>query len=101
MKIIIGNPGSGKTKKILEYSAEHMVPVLCESTKRVQRLLDKSQGYGLKIPTPIYYKELNGDVKAVLIDDVERLLKAVFSLEISVVTINNTDNVEIIDIDKK
>ena len=46
MKIIFGNPGSGKTKALLEMSAKNNIPVLCESAARVQRLLVKAEGYG-------------------------------------------------------
>ena len=48
MKIIFGNPGSGKTKALLELSAKNNIPVLCESAARVQRLLVKAEGYGYK-----------------------------------------------------
>ena len=53
MKIIFGNPGSGKTKALLEMSAKNNIPVLCESAARVQRLLVKAEGYGFKIPSPV------------------------------------------------
>ena len=35
MKIIFGNPGSGKTKALLELSEKNNIPVLCESAARV------------------------------------------------------------------
>ena len=43
MKIILGNPGSGKTKKILQMSAENNIPVLCESQARRERLFVKAR----------------------------------------------------------
>jgi hypothetical protein len=99
MNIIIGNPGSGKTKKILELSARNSIPVLCESEERVQRLLYKAMGYGYKIPTPIYVKELTDDVKNVYIDDIEKLLSVLITANISAITINT--EVEVLNLDNR
>ena len=65
MKMIIGEPGSGKTKEILALSSINNVPILCESEERVSRLITKAQGYGYKIPTPIVYNQIDDSVKTV------------------------------------
>ena len=100
MKIIFGNPGSGKTKALLELSAKNNIPVLCESAQRVQRLLVKAEGYGFKIPSPVTVDELNNSVPAVYIDDIKRVLEVVLNVRLAGVTVNN-DNLEIVDLDAK
>lgn len=87
MKIIIGAPGSGKTKEILKMSAEKNIPILCESADRATRLLIKSQGYGYKIPTPIIYSEAKA-TDVVFVDDVERLLNAMLPCKVETITYN-------------
>lgn len=100
MKIIFGNPGSGKTKALLELSAKNNIPVLCESAQRVQRLLVKAEGYGFKIPSPVTVDELNSSIPAIYIDDVKRVLENVLNIRLAGITINN-DNLEIVDLDAK
>ena len=100
MKIIFGNPGSGKTKALLELSAKNNIPVLCESAARVQRLLVKAEGYGYKIPAPLTFDELNDKVAEVYIDDVKRVLEAVLNIRLAGITINN-DALEIVDLDAR
>ena len=100
MKIIFGNPGSGKTKALLELSAKNNIPVLCESAARVQRLLVKAEGYGFKIPAPLTFDELNDRVAEVYIDDIKRVLEAVLNIKLAGITINN-DSLEIVDLDAK
>lgn len=100
MQIIFGNPGSGKTKRLLEMSAKNNIPVLVESDARVQRLLVKAQGYGVKIPAPITINQLNDGIKAVYIDDVKRLVEGVLKVSLKAITVNN-DDLEIIDLDAK
>ena len=53
MKLILGNPGSGKTKVLLALSEKNNIPILSESDARVQRLLVKASNYGFHIPTPV------------------------------------------------
>ena len=100
MKIIFGNPGSGKTKALLEQSAKNNIPVLCESAARVQRLLVKAEGYGYKIPAPLTFDELNENVSVVYIDDIKRVLEAVLNIRLAGITINH-DDLEIVDLDAK
>lgn len=95
MKIILGNPGSGKTKKILQLSAENNIPILCESKDRFDRLVTKARGYGFIIPEPIIYTELTENIETVYVDDVQRLLEGIFNLKIEGITINTVDKTEI------
>ena len=91
MKLIIGEPGSGKTKEILALSSINNVPILCESEERVSRLITKAQGYGYKIPTPIVYNQVDESVKTVYVDDIERLLKAMLPCNVDIITYNAED----------
>ena len=101
MKIIFGNPGSGKTKALLEMSAKNNIPVLCESAARVQRLLVKAEGYGFKIPAPLTVDEIDSSVPAVYIDDIKRVLEIVLNIILAGITVNRDDDVEVIDLDAK
>ncbi len=95
MKMIIGEPGSGKTKEILALSSINNVPILCESEERVTRLITKAQGYGYKIPTPIVYNQIDASVKTVYIDDIERLLKVMLPCNVDITTYNAEDKANI------
>lgn len=95
MKLILGNPGSGKTKRILAISAEKNVPVLAESPQRVQRLLVKAQGYGIDIPTPITIDQLDGTIKEVIVDDIERFMSIALGVKIDALAINRDGSYEL------
>lgn len=95
MKIIFGAPGSGKTKAILELSAKNNIPVLCESSARVRRLLEKAQGYGFDIPTPVTIADLDGSVEKVYIDDIKRVLDVALKINLCGVTVNHVEEIEI------
>ena len=101
MKILFWNPGSGKTKALLEMSAKNGIPVLCESEARVQRLLYKAQGYGVRIPMPITINQLNEGIKAVYIDDVKRLVEVVLKVDLRAITVNRDEECEVIDLDAR
>lgn len=100
MKIIVGYPGSGKTKYVLKQSADRNIPVLCESQARLERLLVKAQGYGFSIPRPIVFDEVTSQTKEVLIDDIERLLSAMLNCKVLEVSINVENEEDIINLDK-
>ena len=101
MQIIFGNPGSGKTKVLLEMSAKNNIQILVESDARVQRLLVKAQGYGVKIPAPITINQLNEGIKAVYIDDVKRLVEGVLHVDLKAITINRDEECEVVDLDAR
>lgn len=71
---IIGEPGSGKTKKLMEYCQEENVPLAC---KNPDAMRVKARAYGFKIDIISYQEYLwqtkynKGDV---YIDDIEELL---------------------------
>ena len=98
MKILLGSPSTGKTKKILELSSTTGVPVLCESTARVERLIEKARGYGFSIPTPVTYDTLNPSIKAVYIDDLAAFVEKMLNVRVAAYTINNTDETEIVNL---
>jgi len=99
MKLIFGNPGSGKTKALLALSEKNNVPILAESDARVQRLLVKASNYGFNIPTPVTANELNDSIKAVYVDDVARLLETLLHINVECITVNRDDSLEIQDLD--
>lgn len=101
MKLIFGNPGSGKTKALLELSAKNNIPVLCESQARVERLLVKAKGYGYDIPLPVTMNSLSEDVKEVYIDDIKRVLDAVLHTSLAGITVNSDEDLEVVDLDKR
>lgn len=97
MKLILGNPGSGKTKRILELSAKNRIPVLCESQARVERVLVKAAGYGYKIPTPICLDELKEGME-VYIDDVKRFMEIALKCKLSGIAVNTSEETEFINL---
>ena len=99
MKLILGNPGSGKTKALLALSEKNNVPILAESDARVQRLLVKASNYGFNIPTPLTVNDLDSSVAAVYVDDVQRLLETILHVNVASITINRDENLEIKDLD--
>jgi hypothetical protein len=99
MKLIFGNPGSGKTKALLALSEKNNVPILAESDARVQRLLVKASNYGFNIPTPLTVNDLDSSVKEVYVDDVQRLLETVLHVNVECITINRDETLEIKDLD--
>ena len=84
MKIILGNPGSGKTKALLALSQEKQIPILCESDSRVERLLVKAQGYGYNIPTPLTLEKAK-KAKEVLVDDVDRFFEQALGVKLAAI----------------
>ena len=99
MKLILGNPGSGKTKVLLALSEKNNIPILSESDARVQRLLVKASNYGYNIPTPVTVEQLNADITEVYIDDVKKLLETLLRVNVECITINRDDSYEIKDLD--
>ena len=94
MKLIVGSPGSGKTREILKLSEENNIPILCESADRVTRLMIKAQGYGFKIPTPVVYDEVK-ESESVYVDDVSRLLKAMLPCKVDIITYNSEEKEDV------
>ena len=99
MKLILGNPGSGKTKALLALSEKNNIPILSESSARVQRLLVKASNYGFHIPTPVTVDELNASITEVYVDDVKKLLETLLHVNLGCITINRDESLEIKDLD--
>ena len=99
MKLILGNPGSGKTKALLALSEKHNIPILSESDARVQRLLVKASNYGYNIPTPVTVDQLNDDITEVYVDDVKKLLETLLHVNLGCITVNRDETLEIKDLD--
>ena len=99
MKLILGNPGSGKTKVLLALSEKNNIPILSESSARVQRLLVKASNYGFHIPTPVTVDELDASITEVYVDDVKKLLETLLRVNLGCITINRDESLEIKDLD--
>jgi hypothetical protein len=99
MKLILGNPGSGKTKALLALSEKNNIPILSESSARVQRLLVKASNYGFHIPTPVTVDELDASITEVYVDDVKKLLETLLHVNLGCITINRDESLEIKDLD--
>ena len=100
MKLILGNPGSGKTKVLLALSEKNNIPILSESSARVQRLLVKASNYGYSIPTPVTVEELDASITEVYVDDVKKLLETLLNVNLGCITINRDDELVVEDLDK-
>lgn len=102
MKIILGSNGSGKTKKMIEYSAAHNVAILCESKARADRLLQKAMGYGMKIPLPVVFDEFDpAHTKVVCIDEINGLIEKLLNVKVEALSINVDNIADIEDLDKR
>jgi hypothetical protein len=99
MKLILGNPGSGKTKALLALSEKNNIPILSESSARVQRLLVKASNYGFHIPTPVTVDELDASITEVYVDDVKKLLETLLHVNLGCITVNRDESLEIKDLD--
>ena len=99
MKLILGNPGSGKTKALLALSEKNNIPILSESSARVQRLLVKASNYGFHIPTPVTVDELDASITEVYVDDVKKLLETLLHVNLGCLTVNRDESLEIKDLD--
>lgn len=102
MKIILGSNGSGKTKKMIEYSAANNVAILCESKARADRLLQKAMGYGMKIPLPIVFDEFDPThTKVVCVDEINGLIEKVLKVRIEAISINVDNIADMEDLDNR
>ena len=99
MKLILGNPGSGKTKALLALSEKNNIPILSESSARVQRLLVKASNYGFHIPTSVTVDELDASITEVYVDDVKKLLETLLRVNLGCITVNRDESLEIKDLD--
>ena len=99
MKLILGAPGSGKTKALLKLSEENNIPVLCENSARVIRLLEKADGYGFRIPTPVVKEDLNENIKEVYVDDVKILLETLLNVKLGAIVVNKDDDFGSIEVE--
>ena len=101
MDIIIGNAQSGKTTALIKRSAETGATIVCVTGSVVKRVQDKAAKLSLEIPTPISHYDLlkidgPSDIKAILIDDADELLRRVamgptFDLSIDAIAMSGTE----------
>ena len=83
MKIIIGEVGSGKTKAILKESQDKGAPILTDSIRRKEKLLDKAERYGFTIPVPMVVGEdcipTDGEY---IVDNIKTVLEKIFGSKV-------------------
>ena len=79
--IVYGGRGNGKTKRAVEYSAEHNIRILVTDDNRRSNVMQTAKYLGLKIPTPVTIEEIiNGKYrreKNIVVDDVEDVIKSI------------------------
>ena len=80
MKIIIGEVGSGKTKAILKESQDKKAPILTDSTRRKEKLLDKAERYGFTVPVPMVVGE--DCIPTYIIDNIKTVLEKIFGSKV-------------------
>ena len=83
MKIIIGEVGSGKTKAILKESQDKGAPILTDSIRRKEKLLDKAERYGFTVPVPMVVGEdcipTDGEY---IVDNIKTVLEKIFGSKV-------------------
>lgn len=87
MKVIYGEVGSGKTKKIIYMSNESQNVIVTYSRDRMEKLLDKAERYGISIPNPLVVGEDCIDTgNTYIIDNVEKVLEKMFGSNIECIS---------------
>lgn len=96
MDIIFGEIGSGKTKELLRLSEEKGATIITDTQRRVNKLLDKADRYGVHINTPLVVGEdcipTNGKY---IVDNIKNVLEKIFGSTIiatSFVVGKNSEN---------
>lgn len=105
MKVIYKERGKGKTEELIKQSAKNGGYIVCQSMTLAEGILYRARKLGLKIPTPITYREfLDGrycgrGIKSFLIDDADMLLQYMTNVKIEAITM--TENIQEKDSDEK
>ena len=76
--IVYGGRGNGKTKRAVEYSAEHNIRLVVTNDSRRSKVMQIADYLGLKIPTPVTVAEINSGKyrreKNIVVDDEKPLI---------------------------
>lgn len=83
MKKCISGRQTGKTKKLIELSAEKQIPILTTSISNVKNIKLRAEEMRLSIPDPISVTEILSDrylnnistIENIIVDDTEYVLK--------------------------
>lgn len=76
MEVIYGELGSGKTKNLIYKSNDSQNIIITYSRERAEKLIDKSERYGICIPKPLVAGEDCIDTgKTYIIDNVEKVME--------------------------
>lgn len=102
MKVYLGLPKAGKTRRMLALSAETGAVLVVRDRERVRSALERARRMDLKIPQPITYAEfISGDyvergTSRVIVDDVEGLVMHLARVPVEALTVGTCGQVEII-----
>ena len=94
MKIINMGRGQGKTTKLIQYSSENKIPILCLNYQQCKMIEEKAKEMNLVIPPPISVGFLKLgllagkgiDYERVVIDELELVLSAIIESDVDLVT---------------
>lgn len=90
MRIVYGEVGSGKTREILRESQDTGAVILTDSLRRKEKLLDKAERYGFKVPTPMVVGEDCIPTDAdYIIDNVKTVLEKIFGSRVQTATLTS------------
>lgn len=87
MKILRLDRGEGKTTRLIKMSNQTSVPIVCSNTHRGRLISHKAEEMKLDIPKPISVRNVHGlrGLEAVLIDDVEDVLRDLIGCNIPLI----------------
>lgn len=98
MEVIKKGKGEGKTRALIELSAENKHIIVCRGREEVIRIFEYSKQLGLEIPVPITFYNfrtggrlggrLDSDLEGYMIDDLDAFLEMMTFSPISYVTIS-------------
>ena len=98
MRIIQMPRGSGKTYRLVKYSAKHNIPILVRNNADKERYLEIAKAEGLVglMPTPLSLSDLpmqDPVMEEVLVDDIDKMLDHLLGIYLktkcAVGTLNN------------
>ncbi len=97
MEKIILPIGAGKTRTLIEKSAEHFYYIVCKNRERADLIQEHAIKLGLDIPFPISWKEFfdgkyyGKNIRGFLIDDLDDILQSMTNVPIKAITMTDDE----------